>query len=63
MNPKSLGIKFDCYLNDSAQIEKIKEKTKPRLNILKILSYKKRLRIKEITLVQIYKSLIRSIFD
>ena len=62
-NPKFLGIKFDGYLNGSAQIEEIKEKTKSRINILKILSYRKRWRIKENTLVQIYKSLIRSIID
>ena len=62
-NPKFLGIKFDGYLNGSEHIEEIKEKTKNRLNILRILSFKKRWMIKENVLINIYKSLIRSIID
>ena len=62
-NPKFLGIMFDGYLNGSEHIEEIKEKTKNRLNILRILSFKKRWMIKENVLINIYKSLIRSIID
>jgi hypothetical protein len=62
-NPKFLGIKFDGYLNGSEHIDEIKEKTKNRLNILRILSFKKRWMINVNVLINIYKSLIRSIID
>ena len=62
-NPKFLGVKFDKNLNGSAQINDIKEKIKGHLNILRILSYKKQWKLYEKTLINIYKSLIRSILD
>ena len=58
-NPKFLGIRFYRFMNGSAHIEKIKEKTQTRLNILRILSYKKHWKVKESTLINIYKSLVR----
>ena len=62
-NPKFLGIKFDRYLNDSAHIKEIREKTQCRLNIHRILSNKKHWKVKESTLINILKPLIRSIID
>ena len=62
-NPKFLGIKFDRYMNGSAQVNEIKDKVKSRLNLLKILSYKKNWQLNEKTLINMYKSLVRSITD
>ena len=62
-NPKFLGIKFDKYMNGSAQVNEIKNKVKNRLNLLKILSFKKHWYLNEKTLINIYKSLVRSIID
>ena len=61
--PKFLGIKFDRYMNGSAQVNEIKDKVKSRLNLLKIISYKKNWQLNEKTLINMYKSLVRSITD
>ena len=50
-NPKLLEIKFDKY------------KVKKRLNLLRILSFKKHWQLNKRTLINIYKSLVRSIID
>jgi hypothetical protein len=59
---KFLGIVFDKYLSFNKQIEAIKSKVENRLNILKHLAHKS-WKLSKITLINIYKSLIRSILD
>ena len=61
--PKFLGIKFDRGLNFSAQIECNKTKISDRTNIMKILSLNPLWRLQEGTLIQLYKSLIRSVIE
>ena len=57
-----LGIIFDNKLNFTKQIEKISDTCLKRLNIIKILAHKS-WKLNSKTLVNIYLSLIRSIFD
>lgn len=57
-----LGITFDSHLTFKAQINEIRNRCHNRLNILKILSNKKRY-IKQNILGNIYKALIGSIID
>ena len=61
-NPKFLGVTFDESLSFGPQVKEIKEKCIKRLNILKILSHKS-WHLKTNILLNIYKSLIRSIID
>ena len=61
--PKFLGIVFDTNLAFDNHLTSILKKVNDRLNILKILSYDKRWRLDDWTLIKIYKSLIRSVLD
>ena len=61
--PKFLGIKFDRRLNFSAQINNIKSKLMDRTNIMKIISFDPLWKVQEDTMVQLYKSLIRSVIE
>ena len=61
--PKFLVIKFDQRLNFGAQINYIKTKVADRICILNTLSYDKNWRISQRILINIYKSLVRSILD
>ena len=62
-HPKFLGIIFDARLSFSKSNEYIKEKVRDRINILKILSYDKHWSLPETFLINLYKVLVRSIFD
>ena len=57
-----LGIVFDNKLNFSSQIAKITDTCSKRLNLIKILSHKS-WKLGPKTLIKVYLSLIRSIFD
>jgi hypothetical protein len=59
---KFLGIKIDESLKFASHINKIEASCLNRVNILKILSHKS-WKLNSITLVNIYKSLIRSIME
>jgi hypothetical protein len=61
-NPVLLGVTFDEQLSFNKQIENIKTKSIKRMNLIKILS-SKHFKLKEKTLLSIYKSLIRSIIE
>ena len=50
-------------MNGTSQVNEIKNKVKNRLNLLRILSFKKHWQRNERTLINIYKSLVRSITD
>ena len=57
-----LGIRFDKFLTFSNQISYLKTSCNQRLNVLKTLSHKSwNLDVK--TLLQLYKSLVRSLLD
>ena len=60
--PKFLGLVFDGRLTGKNHLEKIKKTCCSRLNIIKLLTHKS-WGLKKSTLVQIYKSLIRSIIE
>ena len=62
-NPKFLGICFDKSLTFKEQIKHIEKKSYDRLNVLKTLSYDKLWRIDKQLLIQIYKTLVRSVID
>ena len=62
-NPKFLGVYFDRKLTFSFHFDMIQKKLSDRLNILKILSYDKNWALKPGILVQVYKSLVRSVLD
>ena len=62
-SPKFLGVKFDRLLNFSHQIEHIDTKITERLNLLKALTHNKTWSLPESILVQLYKSLLRSVID
>jgi hypothetical protein len=62
-SPKFLGLRFDSYLNFKNQMAYINQRTNERINILKILSYKRQWKLNENTLLTIYKSLVRSVLD
>ena len=59
--PNFLVIKFDKFLNFKNQISEIKSKVSDRVNQLKILSYDKKMRLKEEIIIKIYKCLVGSI--
>jgi hypothetical protein len=59
---KFLGITFDIGLVFSNHINDIKKKCINRLNVIKMLSNKK-WKLSKITLISIFKALIRSIID
>ena len=50
-------------MNGVAQIKEIEKKAKKRISILRILSQKTHWKVNENVLVNIYKSLVRSIID
>ena len=62
-NPKFLGVVFDARLNFQANIQSIRKKVGDRINLLKILSYDKTWRLNQVTLVKMYKCLVRSVLD
>ena len=57
-----LGIIFDEYLNFSKHFESLRERALTRLNIIKIFSHRS-WHLNPNTLVNIYNSLIGSIFN
>jgi hypothetical protein len=62
-NPVFLGVQFDEKLNFDSHIELLKKnKINNRLNLIKILSHRK-WKLSHSTLLTIYYSLIRSLFD
>ena len=60
--PKFLGLIFDSQLSGKSHLVKIKKTCNSRLNIIRILTHKSWGLRKE-TLIQIYKSLIRSVIE
>ena len=62
-NPKFLGVYFDKRLTFAFHFEMVQKKLNDRLNILKILSYDRNWALKPGILVQVYKSLVRSVLD
>ena len=63
-NPKLLGIVFDRKLKFDAHVDKqLDEQIRDRMSILKILSYDKNFSLDKAVLVNIYKTLIRSVMD
>ena len=61
-NPKFLGLVFDSGLTGKNHMEKIKKTCTSRLNIIRLLTHKS-WGLKKETLVQIYRSLIRSVIE
>ena len=61
-NPRFLGVTFDTRLTFKHQIENVQKSCISRLNIIKILSSKS-WRLSQSTLVNIYKSIVRSIME
>ena len=61
-NPKFLGLVYDNKLTGRMHMEKIKKTCTSRLNIIRLLTHKS-WGLKKTTLVQIYKSLIRSVIE
>ena len=61
-NPTFLGIRFDKYLTFKNQIDYIFRSCNTRLNILKVLSHHS-WHLNTDTLIQMYKSLVRSLID
>ena len=57
-----LGVTIDEKLNFKAHAENVGEKAVSRLNLIKVLSHKSR-KIGVNTLVKVYNSLTRSLFD
>ena len=62
-SPKFLGVKFDRNLTFKTEIEYLTEKTTDRLNLLKALSFNKEWALPEKVLIQIFKSLMRSVIE
>ena len=58
-----LGITFDPYLSFANHIDKTIEKAQSRINILKIVSHYPTWRLDHKTQVNIYISLVRSLFE
>lgn len=54
---------FDRRLTFSSHFDQVDKKLTDRLNILKILSYDQNWRLNTITLIRIFKSLVRSVID
>ena len=63
INPKFLGVVFDCRLNFTANVLAVKKKVGDRLNLLKILSYDKSWRLNKKILIQMFKCLVLSVVD
>ena len=61
-NPKFLGLTYDKLLSGKKHLESIKKKCNSRLSIIRILGHRS-WGLKKETLVQIYKSLIRSVIE
>ena len=61
-DPVFLGMRFDKYMSFKNQISHIKKSCSDRLNIIKRLSHES-WKINTKTLIQLYKSLIRSLID
>lgn len=61
-NVKFLGIKYDQNMTFNSCVEEVYRKCLNRLNIIKIISHKS-WKLESKTLINIYKSLIRSIID
>jgi len=61
-NPRFLGVTFDTRLTFKHQIEHVQKSCMSRLNIIKILSSKS-WHLSQATLVNIYKSIVRSIME
>ena len=61
-NATFLGLRFDKFLNFKNQIAHIKSSCNNRLNIMKVLAHKS-WNINTKTQIQLYKTLVRSIFD
>ena len=61
-DPVFLGMRFDKYMSFNNQIAHIKKSCSDRLNIIKRLSHES-WKINTKTLIQLYKSLIRSLID
>ena len=62
-NPKFLGVYFDRKLTFDFHFGMVQKKLNDRLNILKSLSYDRNWALKPGILVQVYKSLVRSVLD
>ena len=56
------GLRFDKFLTFKNQIRYLKTQGYNRLNIIKVLSHKQ-WKIDHNTLIQIYKTMVRSLFD
>ncbi len=61
-NIRFLGIRFDFLLSFKHQINYLKDTIRKRMNILKIISHKS-WHLNQKTLVNIYKTMIRSVLD
>ena len=62
-SPKFFGITFDKRLNFEKHNQKIAEKVKERINILKVISYDKHWGLNSKFLINIYKVLVLSVMD
>ena len=62
-NPTFLGVKFDPHLTFSQHANLIVEKSRTRLGVIKILSHYNTWKLNQKTLVKVYVSLIRSLFE
>ena len=61
-NPTFLGMRFDKFMCCINQVKYVKEKCNERLNIIKVLSHPS-WKIDKNTLLQLYKSLVRSLIE
>ena len=58
-----LGLRFDPFMSWTNHMDHVIKKAKERVNIIRILSYYEKWRTDKSTLVNIYISLTRSIFE
>ena len=63
INPCFLGITFDRNLSGIPNLKSVKEMANKRLDIPRVLSYKKQWHLNPPTMISIYKQLIRTLFD
>lgn len=61
--PVFLGLRFDPFMSWTNHMDHVIKKAKERVNIIRILSYYEKWRTDKSTLVNIYISLTRSIFE
>ena len=61
--PVFLGLRFDPFMSWTNYMDHVIKKAKERVNIIRILSYYEKWRTDKSTLVNIYISLTRSIFE